>query len=112
MDGNKDVLKQGLIRRIRTGENTYLWRMNWVPRDGLMRPVSCISNLPLESVSKLIDPVLKTWDMQALKLHFTPMNWEQIMSIPLTTRRQQDFWAWHYEKTVVFLVRSAIPDAS
>ena len=30
-----------------------------------------------------------------------------IASIPLTTRRQNDFWAWHYEKSGLFSVRSA-----
>ena len=38
---------------------------------------------------------------------FLPMDWEAIASIPLSTRRQVDFWAWHYEKTGVFTVRSA-----
>ena len=35
------------------------------------------------------------------------MDWEAIASIPLSTRRQVDFWAWHYEKTGVFTVRSS-----
>jgi len=39
VDG-KDVLCQGLIRRIGTGEATDIWAMNWIPRDGLMRPIS------------------------------------------------------------------------
>ena len=33
MDG-KDVLQQGIIRRIGTGERTNIWEMNWLPRDG------------------------------------------------------------------------------
>jgi len=59
IDG-KDVLKQGLIRRIGTGEETDVWQMNWLPRDGMMRPVSCLSNTPPVKVHELIDPVLKT----------------------------------------------------
>ena len=35
----KEVLKQGLIRRIGTGEDTYIWSMNWLPRDGLLCPL-------------------------------------------------------------------------
>ena len=34
----KEVLKQGLIQRIGTGEDTYIWSMNWLLRDGLFRP--------------------------------------------------------------------------
>ena len=99
--------EQGLIRRIGTGEDTDVWRMNWLPRDGLMRPVCCTSDTPPTRVSELIDPLSIVWDIQALKMHFIPMDWELILNIPLTTRRQPDFWAWHYEKTGVFSVRSA-----
>jgi len=106
MDG-KDVLKQGLIRRIGTGEDTLVWHMNWLPRDGLMRSVSCLSSTPLVTVSELIDPVAMAWDQEILKQQFLSMDWEVILNIPLTTRRQLDFWAWHYEKLGVFSVRSA-----
>ena len=59
IDG-KDVLKQGLIRRIGTGEEIDVWQMNWMPRDDMMRPVSCLSNTPPVKVHEPIDPVLKT----------------------------------------------------
>lgn len=39
MEG-KDVLSQGIIRRIGTGESTEIWSMNWLPRDGFLRPVA------------------------------------------------------------------------
>jgi len=84
------------------GEDTDVWRMNWLPRDGLMRPVCCTSDTPPTRVSELIDPLSIVWDIQALKMHFIPMDWELILNIPLTTRRQPDFWAWHYEKQGCF----------
>ena len=61
----------------------------------------------MRMVSDLIDNTTGCWDMQRLKQSFLPMDWEAIASIPLSTRRQVDFWAWHYEKTGVFTVRSA-----
>jgi len=73
----------------------------------MMRSVSCLSNTPLVKVQELIDSVLKTWDLEALRVHFLPMYWELIASIPLTTRRQNEFWAWHYEKSGMFSVNSA-----
>jgi hypothetical protein len=48
---------------------------------------------------------MATWDREKLMESFTPMD--VIMSIPLSTRRQEDFWAWHLEKRGVFSVRSA-----
>jgi len=47
------------------------------------------------------------WNVQAVDTHFLPMDGELIRSIPLSGRRQADFWAWHYEKSGVFTVRSA-----
>ena len=107
IDDGKDVLCQGLIRRIGTGEATDIWAMNWIPRDGLMRPISRLQGNNMRMVSDLIDNTTGCWDMQRLKQSFLPMDWEAIASIPLSTRRQVDFWAWHYEKTDVFTIRSA-----
>ena len=47
------------------------------------------------------------WNVQAVDTHFLPMDGELIRSIPLSGRRQANFWAWHYEKSGVFTVRSA-----
>ena len=38
---------------------------------------------------------------------FSSLDWEFIENIPLSTTSQEDYWAWHYEKTGVFSVRSA-----
>jgi hypothetical protein len=42
-----------------------------------------------------------------LQEHFVDMDKEAIMSIPLSTQIQDDFYAWHYERKVSFTVRSA-----
>ena len=36
----RDVLKQGLIRRIGSGKETKVWEDNWIPCSGLLRPVA------------------------------------------------------------------------
>jgi len=103
----KDALVQGLIRRIGTGETTNIWSMNWLPRDGQFRPLTCTRADAPQMVKELVDPLTLTWDHDKLQRFFTPLDAEVISSIPLTTRGQNDFWAWHYEKTGVFSVRSA-----
>lgn len=45
--------------------------------------------------------------MEKLNQFFLPMDVEAIVAIPLSTRVQDDFWAWQFEKTGVFSVRSA-----
>jgi hypothetical protein len=42
-----------------------------------------------------------------LQKFFLPMDRDLIFSIPLSTRRLEDFWAWNYDKKGVFLVWSA-----
>jgi len=61
---------------------------------------------PRQRVSKLIDSTLATWDRVKLMKFFTPPDVNLISSIPLSTRQQQGFWAWHFEKRGVFSVRS------
>ena len=61
----------------------------------------------MQMVSDLIDNMSGFWDMQQLKESFLPMDWEIIANIPLSTRIQEDFWAWHYEKSGVFTIRLA-----
>jgi hypothetical protein len=38
MEG-KEVVSQGIIRRIGTGDSTEIWSMNWLTRDGFLRLV-------------------------------------------------------------------------
>jgi len=103
----KEVLTQGLIRRIGTGETTNIWGMNWLPRDGQLRPLRCpIPNAP-QLVQELIDPLTMGWDHEKLQQFLTLMDADTVRSIPLSTRRYDDFWAWHYERTGLFTVRSA-----
>jgi hypothetical protein len=68
--------------------------------------MSVQANLP-QRVSELIDSTTMSWDMQKLGEFFAPMDREVIINIPLSTRRQSDFWAWHFDKNGIFTVRSA-----
>jgi hypothetical protein len=71
--------------------------MNWIPRDGMLRPLASVRPNPPELVSDLIDSSA-CWDRQKLLQFFYPTDVEVISNIPLSTRRQGDFWAWHYKE--------------
>ena len=58
-------------------------------------------------LSELINPVTSSWDVDVLETHLYAMDKEAILNIPLSSRVQDDFWAWHYERKGVFTVRSA-----
>jgi hypothetical protein len=36
----KEVLLKGLIRRIGTSKETNIWSMNWIARNGMLRPMA------------------------------------------------------------------------
>jgi hypothetical protein len=75
----------------------------------MLRPMTCLHSThpPPQLVSELIDVFNVAWDRDMLQKFFLPMDRDLILSIPLSTRQQDDFWAWHYDKKGVFSVRSA-----
>jgi hypothetical protein len=102
----RDIMRQGLVRRIGTGEQTRAWDENWLPRDEVRRPTTCLQNDAPQLVSDFIDSTTASWNLQKLQQYFLPMDIEVITAIPLSTRRMDDCWAWHFEKTGIFSVRS------
>jgi hypothetical protein len=106
----REMLKIGLIRRIGDGASTKIWDDNWIPRDQGIHPYFCIAAAQEKKrvyVEELICFATRTWDIQKLEKFLLPMDIEVVTQIPICYVRQQDFWAWHYEKSGVFTVCSA-----
>jgi len=103
----REVLKEGLIKRIGTGASTPIWSTNWLPAGNLRRPIPTDKPNAPHLVSELIDATEARWNISVLNEFFSPLDVDTILSIPISTRIQEDFWAWHYEKKGVFTVRSA-----
>lgn len=100
------VLKQGLIRRIGTGMNTHAWNDNWLPREGTLRPITTPVQDAPSLVGDFIDQSSWCWNLQRLNFFFLPMDVTITRNIPLSTRRQEDFWAWQMDRRGMFTVRS------
>jgi hypothetical protein len=105
LDG-REVLKQGLIRRIGDGQSTHIWNDNWLPREAMMKPVTQLQPGPV-MVSDLIDPVNRVWRNQVLTDHMLALDADTVRRIPLPTTVYADCWAWCHEKSGKFSVRSA-----
>ena len=101
------VLKQGLIRRIGTGQTTNAWNDNWLPREGTMRPITTPGDDAPALVGEFIDQSTLSWNVDKLNAFFLPIDVVTIRNIPLSTRRQEDFWAWQMDRRGLFIVRSA-----
>jgi hypothetical protein len=103
----KGVLKQGLIRRIGDGKSTLIWDHNWIPRQEFLRIMTSQGRSRLRLVSELINQTEACWKEDILNASFLPMDVQEIMNIPLSSVRQDDRWAWNYERNGSFSVRSA-----
>lgn len=106
LDG-REVLQYGFMRRIGNGENTYIWEHNWLPRDVALRPIAAKAPSPPRRVSELINHTTMQWRDDVIQTYFYDMDAQLIKNIPLCYSRQDDFWAWHYERSGIFSVKSA-----
>lgn len=106
LDG-RDIMKQGVIRRIGTGEDTLIWEHNWIPRQDILRPIASLVADPPTRVHELIEQTTSSWREELVRAVFIPIDAEAILKIPLCTRRVDDFWAWSKENRGNFTVRSA-----
>jgi hypothetical protein len=84
------VLKQCLIRRIGTGEDTGPWNDQWIPRDGMLRPLACLAAEPPRRVADFIDTTIVTWREEKLREFLLPIDVDIIVQIPVSTRRLGD----------------------
>jgi hypothetical protein len=59
---------------------------------------------PPRRVSEFIEACTSSWKGEKLRACFLPMDVELILAIPLSGRRHDDFWAWHYDRKGIFSV--------
>lgn len=105
IDG-RDILAQGIIKRIGKGDTTRIWSENWLPGSEFMKPITSLVALPPVLVSELISPATASWNQELVNSVFIPIDAEAILSIPLCTSAVDDFWAWGKDPKGVFSVRS------
>ena len=103
----RDILAQGMVRRIGDGASTDIWQHNWIPRDSFKRPITSLTPNPPVRVAQLIDTTSACWNKGLVRTVFTHFDAEVILKIPMCTRRVEDFWAWHHDPRGRFSVRSA-----
>lgn len=101
-----ELLKKGIIWRVDNGQSIRMWRDPWIPRDHSRRPMTMRGNCRLKWVSDLIGQD-GTWDVAQIRRCFLNIDIELILSICLSPRQEEDFLAWHPDKSGRFSVRSA-----
>lgn len=92
VDG-RDIMQQGDIRRIGTGESKLIWEHNLIPRGDILCPITSLVADPPVYVSDPIEQTSSSWKEDMIRTVFIPIDVEAILRIPLCTRRVDDFWA-------------------
>lgn len=102
----REVLVQGLIKRIGDGSSTNInWRDRWIPNHFRARPLTPEDR---QAVSRVSDLLLANgqWDVDAIRQCFIPVDAAAILRIP-PGPQFQDIWSWEPEKHGLYSVKSA-----
>ena len=106
-----ELLKDGVIWRVGSGEEINAFKDPWIPRGTTRRPCT---PPPRDSdgveitlkVADLIDLDTTTWNACLIKEIFHPDDVKDILAIPLR-QDMEDWIAWHFDSKGLFSVKSA-----
>jgi hypothetical protein len=101
----KEVLVQGLIKRIGNGASTNIWQDRWIPMHFNAKPITPSEGQEVTLVSDLMLDSGQ-WNEELIKSVFLPIDARAILRIPLRSQ-EEDWWAWEPEKFGDYTVKSA-----
>nr|VDD54487.1 unnamed protein product [Brassica oleracea] len=103
----KDLLSEGLRRRIGSGYNTRVWSENWIPTIPPRQPKDNGSHRDHDLfVNQLIDQSSKTWKLDNLLSLFDPGDIPLIRSLRPSHNFSDDGFCWIYTKSGAYTVKS------
>jgi hypothetical protein len=102
-----DLLKNGIIWRVRSGSKIRIWRDPWIPWPPSRRLTMKKGRSRLRWVFELMLPGGHAWNEQLLRTCLLPLDVEEVLKIRLPSGNDEDFIAWHYERSGIFTVKSA-----
>jgi hypothetical protein len=101
----REVLKQGLIRRIGDGTTTDIWKHVWFQNGFEGQPFTSPDGLAVEKVVDLVT-ASGQWDKELIRNNFLHLDAEVILRTPMLAVGK-DCWAWAAEKHGCYSIRSA-----
>ncbi|CAN1262989.1 Uncharacterized mitochondrial protein AtMg00310 [Linum perenne] len=101
----RSTLKLGCLKVVGNGTNTLTSVDPWIP--GIPDGIIPHSNSNIRMVSELIVDDTREWDDHLIRSICSPEVTEAIMKIPIRPRDFEDFWAWKFDISGRFSVRSA-----
>lgn len=101
----REALQAGLIRRVADGTSTGIWTDRWISNHFDGRPITPGDGQDIEHVSELITES-GGWNEEMIRERLLPVDAAAILRQP-RGRGGQDFWAWNYERSGIYSVKSA-----
>lgn len=103
----QEVLKKGCRRSIGTGEDTFVWKVPWLPSaDNGYVTTTMPSELKDINVTNLMQMQDRGWDEEVLNDIFNDRDVRLIKNIPLSNNNKKDSWLWLFDGKGVFTVKS------
>ncbi|KAA3453752.1 reverse transcriptase [Gossypium australe] len=93
----KASLEMGLIWRVGTGENIFVFEDAWIPNFTNVRLTSDFGNLQFVKVAELIKSDMREWNKELISNTFLEAEAEMIFRIPLATVPHDDLLVWKGE---------------
>ena len=103
----REALQAGLVKRVGDGSSISIWEDKWIPSTIKMSPLLCPANTMVQTVNELIDPLSWTWRTEQVREIFITPDAAAILNIPLRHGGGEDFYAWAFEKSGIYSVKSA-----
>lgn len=100
-------MKEGLIRRVGDGLTTEVWHDKWISGTVTMQPQGRLNDTSIHVVADLVDENSGQWNVDLIRDTFIPPDADAILHMPRPWVQSEDFWAWEWERSGIFSVRSA-----
>jgi hypothetical protein len=94
----RELLKEGVVWRIGSGEKIKALEDNWIPRSYHMRPLGTKPDQIVDTVSELLLDNGAGWDVEKLNECFFEVDVNDILKIPVGRAGTADYLAWNYTK--------------
>jgi hypothetical protein len=99
----RELLKEGLVKRIGNGEGTNCWTDPWIPRCTLRHPFGQLSPNNIKWVSELFKVGTVEWNQELINRICFPLDARDILQIKIGEGVGEDFWGWNLTKSGVLL---------
>ena len=92
------LLREGVRRRVGSGENVRIWNEPWVP--DLVNPfiqTPILEGMEAAKVRMLRVATSPTWDVETLQGLQEERDRNLILQLPLSTKVKEDSWTWRLD---------------